>query len=49
MRGTRFWLSVGLLTLFAIGTIAAGCGSSDDSSSTSTTTSASGVAAAISV
>jgi polar amino acid transport system substrate-binding protein len=42
MRGTRFWLSVGLLTLFAIGTIAAGCGSSDDSSSTSTTTSASG-------
>ena len=27
MRGTRFWLSVGLLALFAIGTIAAGCGS----------------------
>ena len=42
MRGTRFWLSVGLLTLFAIGAIAAGCGSSNDSSSTSTTTSASG-------
>ncbi|MDX6581454.1 MAG: polar amino acid transport system substrate-binding protein [Solirubrobacterales bacterium] len=35
MRGTRLWLSIGLLALLASGLIAAGCGSGGDSSSTS--------------
>ena len=40
MRGTRLWLVIGLVALFALGLVAAGCGDDDDTRTR--TTSASG-------
>ena len=41
MRGTRLWIVIGLVALFALGLVAAGCGSDDDDSGSDTSTSAS--------
>lgn len=41
MRGTRLWLVIGLVAVFALGLVAAGCGSDDSSDSSDTSTEAS--------
>jgi polar amino acid transport system substrate-binding protein len=42
MRGTRHWIVIGLVALLALGSVAAGCGSSSDDTSSSSSTTASG-------
>lgn len=42
MRGTRHWIVLGLVALVALGSVAAGCGSSSDDTSSSSTTASGG-------
>ena len=43
MRGTRLWIVIALVAVFALGLVAAGCGSDDDSSDTTSASAGSGV------
>ena len=45
MRGTRHWIVIGLVALLALGSVAAGCGSSGDDTSSSSTTASGGSSA----
>jgi polar amino acid transport system substrate-binding protein len=42
MRGTRHWIVIGLVSLLALGSVAAGCGSSGSDTSSSSTTASGG-------